>query len=147
MLVRFRNSMCPWWAGTKSLARSSPNTTPPLRERPRRRNACRGGPGRGWIGKTRSAEEFLHWAKSRGADVLKGGASEEAVLPYGLLIEAIRLRMERERAPDDLLEDVWLSELSRLLPELKERYPDLPSPTFGEGEMAKGPSLRLSQGW
>jgi DNA-binding SARP family transcriptional activator len=42
------------------------------------------------------------------------------------------------RAPDDLLEDVWLSELCRLLPELKERYPDLPSPTFGEGEMAKG---------
>jgi predicted ATPase len=33
---------------------------------------------------------------------------------------------------------VWLSELSRLLPELKERYPDLPSPTSGEGEIAKG---------
>ena len=46
--------------------------------------------------------------------------------------------MERERAPDDLLENVWLSELSRLLPELKERYPDLPSPTSGGGETAKG---------
>ena len=45
--------------------------------------------------------------------------------------------MERERAPDDLLRDVWLSELSRLLPELKERYPDLPSPT-SEGGEAKG---------
>ena len=42
-------------------------------------------------------------------------------MPYGPLIEAIRPRIERERAPDDLLEDVWLSELSRLLPELKER--------------------------
>jgi predicted ATPase len=46
--------------------------------------------------------------------------------------------MERERAPDDLLEDAWLSELSRLLPELKERYPDLSSPASGEGETAKG---------
>src|SRR5215211_4885072 len=50
----------------------------------------------------------------------------------------IRPRMERERAPDDLLENVWLSELSRLLPELKERYPDLPSPTSDGGETAKG---------
>jgi DNA-binding SARP family transcriptional activator len=91
------------------------------------------------IGKTRLSEEFLLWARARGADVLEGGASEGAGLPYGPLVEAIRPRIERERAPDDLLEDVWLSELSRLLPELKERYPDLPSPTSsGEGELAKG---------
>jgi len=94
--------------------------------------------GEAGIGKTRLAKEFLIWAGSRGADVLEGGASEEAGLPYGPLIEAIRPRMERERAPDDLLEDVWLSELSRLLPELKQRYPDLPSPTSGGGETAKG---------
>src|SRR5215216_5347216 len=37
-----------------------------------------------------------------------------------------------------VLEDVWLSELSRLLPELKERYPDLPSSPLGDREMAKG---------
>jgi tetratricopeptide (TPR) repeat protein len=57
---------------------------------------------------------------------------------YGPLVEAVRPRIERERAPEDLLEDAWLSELSRLLPELKERYPDLPSPASGEGETAKG---------
>jgi DNA-binding SARP family transcriptional activator/tetratricopeptide (TPR) repeat protein len=94
--------------------------------------------GEAGIGKTRLAKEFLGWARARGADVLKGGASEGAGLPYGPLVEAIRPRIERERAPDDLLEDAWLSELSRLLPELKERYPDLPSPTSGEGETAKG---------
>ena len=94
-----------------------------------------GEPG---IGKTRLAEEFLLWARAREADVLEGWASEGAGLPYGPLIEAIRPRMERERAPDDLLENVWLSELSRLLPELKERYPDLPSPTSDGGEQAKG---------
>jgi DNA-binding SARP family transcriptional activator/tetratricopeptide (TPR) repeat protein len=94
--------------------------------------------GEAGIGKTRLAEEFLLWARAREADVLEGWASEGAGLPYGPLIVAIRPRMERERAPDDLLENVWLSELSRLLPELKERYPDLPSPTSDGGEMAKG---------
>jgi DNA-binding SARP family transcriptional activator len=94
--------------------------------------------GEAGIGKTRLAEEFLLWARAREADVLEGWASEGAGLPYGPLIVAIRPRMERERAPDDLLKDVWLSELSRLLPELKERYPDLPSPTSDGGEMAKG---------
>lgn len=94
--------------------------------------------GEGGIGKTRLAEEFLAWARAREADVLKGGVSEGAGLPYGPLVEAIRPRMERERAPDDLLEDVWLSELSRLLPELKDRYPDLPPPSSGDGETAKG---------
>jgi DNA-binding SARP family transcriptional activator/tetratricopeptide (TPR) repeat protein len=94
--------------------------------------------GEAGIGKTRLAEEFLLWAGAREADVLEGWASEGAGLPYGPLIVAIRPRMERERAPDDLLKDTWLSELSRLLPELKERYPDLPSPTSDGGEMAKG---------
>ena len=94
--------------------------------------------GEGGIGKTRLAEEFLGWARAREADILKGGTSEGAALPYGPLVECIRPRLDRERAPDDLLEDVWLSELSRLIPELKDRYPDLPSPLSGEGETAKG---------
>src|SRR3954464_8966981 len=39
--------------------------------------------GEAGIGKTRLAEEFLGWAKARGADVLKGGASEgTGGLPY-----------------------------------------------------------------
>jgi predicted ATPase/DNA-binding SARP family transcriptional activator len=94
--------------------------------------------GEAGIGKTRLVKEFLGWAKARGADVLEGAAPEGAGLPYGPLVEAIRSRMERERAPDDLLEDAWLSELGRLLPELKERYPDLPSAPSGEGETVKG---------
>ncbi|HEY6405998.1 MAG TPA: AAA family ATPase, partial [Ktedonobacteraceae bacterium] len=55
-------------------------------------------------------------------------------LPYQPLVEALRRRLERENAPDDLLSDVWLAELTRLLPELRDRYPDLSLPFTGLGE-------------
>jgi DNA-binding SARP family transcriptional activator len=79
------------------------------------------------IGKTRLATEFLAWAEMEGADVLQGQAFETGgQLPYQPVIEALRPRIERENAPDDLLSDTWLVELSYLLPELGDRYPDLP---------------------
>ncbi len=82
------------------------------------------------IGKTRLATEFLAWAEVEGADVLQGQAFETGgQLPYRPVIEALRPRIERENAPDDLLSDLWLAELARLLPELCDRYPDLPAPS------------------
>jgi predicted ATPase len=79
------------------------------------------------ICKTRLAKEFVSCARAQGADVLIGYAFEmRGHLPYQPLIEALRERLERENAPEDLLEDLWLAELSRLLPELRVRYPDLP---------------------
>src|SRR6266705_289750 len=81
------------------------------------------------IGKTRLATEFLTWAEVEGADVLQGRAFESSGhLPYQSVIEALRPRIERENAPDDLLADIWLAELTRLLPELCDRYPDLLAP-------------------
>ncbi len=89
------------------------------------------------IGKTRLASEFLAWAETEGAEVLQGQAFESGgQLPYGPVIEALRPRIERENAPDDLLSDVWLAELARLLPDLGERYPDLPAPS-GEKAVAR----------
>ena len=88
--------------------------------------------GEAGMGKTRLANEFVSWAEAQGADILCGSTSGPGGMPYGPLVEAIRPRLERERAPDDLLEDVWLSELGRLLPEIRERYPDLPLPTPDE---------------
>jgi DNA-binding SARP family transcriptional activator len=79
------------------------------------------------IGKTRLASEFLGWAQAQGADVLVGRAlNTERQLPYQPLIDVLRLLLEQEPAPGDLLSAVWLAELSRLLPELRERSPDLP---------------------
>jgi DNA-binding SARP family transcriptional activator len=89
--------------------------------------------GEAGIGKTRLAEEFLLWSAAEGADVLRGYYTEVGEgVPYRGVISVLRPRLERERAPDDLLEDVWLSELGRILPELQERYPDLPLPAADE---------------
>src|SRR5207302_6121891 len=85
------------------------------------------------IGKTRLANEFVAWAQAQGAQVLRGHALEMGGrLPYQPLVEALRPRLEEENAPEDLLEDLWLAELARLLPELRGRYPDLPAPTEDE---------------
>jgi len=93
--------------------------------------------GEAGIGKTRLATEFLAWATIEGADTLQGQAFETGGrLPYQPVIEALRPRIERENAPDDLLTDVWLAELARLLPELRDRYPDLPAP-LGDRSQAR----------
>ena len=89
--------------------------------------------GEAGIGKTRLTSEFLGWAQAQGADVLVGRALQTGgQLPYQPLIDVLRRQLEQEHAPDDLLSDVWLAELSRLLPELRDRYPDLPVPSTDE---------------
>ena len=88
--------------------------------------------GEAGIGKTRLVSEFIAWVRAQGADVLAGQAFEMGGrLPYQPLVEALRPRLEEENAPEDLLDDLWLAELSRILPELRVRYPDLPAPTEG----------------
>ncbi len=83
--------------------------------------------GEAGIGKTRLASRFLAWASAHGAELLQGGAFESGShLPFQPLVEALRLRLGREDSPGDMLDDVWLAPLSRLLPELRERYPGLP---------------------
>src|SRR5918998_2815771 len=85
--------------------------------------------GEAGIGKTRLATEFLAWAVAQGAEVLQGRAYETAAgLPYQPLVDALRPRLEHEATPTALLSPIWLTELSRLLPELRDRSPDLPHP-------------------
>src|SRR5207245_7098992 len=76
--------------------------------------------GEAGIGKTRLASEFVAWAGAQGAEVLSGQAFEMGGrLPYQPLVEAVRPRLEEENAPEDMLDDLWLAELSRILPELR----------------------------
>ena len=89
--------------------------------------------GKAGIGKTRLTEQFVTWAATQGADVLVGRAFETSTgLSYQPISHLLRQRLERENAPEDLLADLWLAQLTRLLPELRERYPDLPEPTQEE---------------
>ena len=92
------------------------------------------------LGKTRLSQAFLAWVavSQVSADLLQGRAFEMGGrLPYQPLVEALRHRLEQENAPDDLLADVWLAELSQLLPELRDRYPDLPPPFRGDADFVR----------
>ena len=91
--------------------------------------------GEAGIGKTRLATEFLAWANAQGAEVLPGGAFESGShLPFQPLAEALRVWLERENAPKELVGEAWLAPLGELLPELRERYPALSSSTLGATE-------------
>jgi tetratricopeptide (TPR) repeat protein len=90
--------------------------------------------GEAGIGKTRLAHEFLAWAKVQGALALRGRSFETGGrLPYQPILELLRGWLERETHPLEVLPEVWLGELSVLLPELRERFPGLPKPTVDEG--------------
>jgi transcriptional regulator with XRE-family HTH domain/tetratricopeptide (TPR) repeat protein len=83
--------------------------------------------GEAGIGKTHLATTFLQWAATQGATLLQGRAFEMGGrLPYQPLVHALSRRFEQEPAPEALLSATWLSELSRILPELRDRYPSLP---------------------
>jgi predicted ATPase len=87
------------------------------------------------MGKTRLTEQFATWAATQGADLLYGCAfTTSAGFSYQPLTYLLRQRIERENAPEDLLSDLWLAQLTRLLPELRDRYPDLPQPTQEEND-------------
>lgn len=87
--------------------------------------------GEAGIGKSRLLREFVPWAQSQGTDVLQCQTSPNAGrLPYQPMIGLLRSRLESINALEDALEDVWLTELSRLLPEVRDSYPDLPPPAY-----------------
>lgn len=96
--------------------------------------------GAAGMGKSHLVETFLEGVQfdQSGVDVLRGRAYEMGGhLPYQPLVAAFRARLEEENAPEDLLDDVWLAELSQLLPELRARYPDLPMPLTGGADFMR----------
>jgi len=87
--------------------------------------------GEAGIGKTCLAAAFLDWSRVQGAVVLEGRALKSyQQLSYQPLLDPLRAWLEQEPDLRQLLSTTWLAELSRLLPELCERYPDLPPTTM-----------------
>ena len=107
--------------------------------------------GESGMGKTRLATEFLSWAQAQGAEVLMGKALHTSrQLLYQPFIAVLRHHMEQEHTHDDLGSPVWLTELVRLLPELRDRSPDLPVPTRDEALGHSGlfeATARLLKAW
>ena len=84
-----------------------------------------GEPG---IGKTRLASEFCLLAHQEGSTVLYGRSDEEALVPYQSFVEALG-QWVAACPPARLEERVTArAELSRVLPQLTHRLPDLQEP-------------------
>ncbi len=83
--------------------------------------------GEAGIGKTRLAEELLAWAESEEiAATATRSFAVEGQLAYAPVIGWLRTRLIQRAI--SYLEEVWLTELARLLPELLVERPALPQP-------------------
>lgn len=79
--------------------------------------------GEAGIGKTRLTEEFIAWAKRQNVRAASAYCyAAEGRLAYAPLAEWLRESDWRELA------DTWLVEITRLVPEIAARRPDLPAP-------------------
>jgi len=96
--------------------------------------------GTAGVGKTRLVNAFKDWVllDTPETEIWQGKAFETGGrLAFQPVVEALRIRLDQVNAPEDLLEDVWLAELSQLIPELRARYPDLPMPLTGNANFER----------
>jgi DNA-binding SARP family transcriptional activator len=95
-----------------------------------------GEPG---IGKSRLAEELIAQATGRGARVLVGRCWEAGGAPaYWPWVQSLRAYV-REAEPDALRAQLGAgaADLAQIVPELRERVPDLPQPLSPDSEAAR----------
>jgi DNA-binding SARP family transcriptional activator len=95
-----------------------------------------GEPG---IGKSRLAEELLAHARARGARVLVGRCWEAGGAPaYWPWVQSLRAYV-RETATAALRSQLGAgaADLAQIIPELRERFPDLPEPASPDSEGAR----------
>jgi len=86
----------------------------------------RGEPG---IGKTRMIEELLTWASRQGIPTLATRCyPAEGTLAYAPLVDLLQGR------PLPPLDPIWLTEISRLLPAVRQDHPELPAPISRTGD-------------
>ncbi len=81
--------------------------------------------GEAGVGKSRLAEEFLRWVVAQGGGVLRGrGYDVRAGIPYEPMVEVLREALSAPGLAGAAPE--WLTEVTRLLPELRQHFPALP---------------------
>ncbi len=98
--------------------------------------------GSAGIGKTRLANEFIKSLELDDVTVMRGRCYEaEQGLPYGPLAEALRLSLAHLDLSD--VNGLWLAELARIVPEVREQVGELPEPPELEAE---GGRRRLYEG-
>ncbi len=97
-----------------------------------RARAGRGGvvlvSGEPGIGKSRLLQEFASGLEREATILVGGGHETEQGLPYWPLVEALRPHLEAIDWAALAVERTSLAEVTRLLPELHGRIPDLPPP-------------------
>lgn len=95
-----------------------------------------GEPG---VGKSRLAAELGTRARERGVDVLWGHAWEDAGAPaYWLWVQALRSHL-RSTDADSIRRELGagLGDVTQLLPELRQMFPDAPLPPAADSDSAR----------
>ena len=91
------------------------------------------------MGKSRLAGDFLRWVVADGGAVLRGRGGDSRVgFPYSSVLEVLRDALGAPGLAGAAPE--WLAEASRLLPELRQRFPALPEPS-AIGDATEGSRL------
>lgn len=88
--------------------------------------------GEAGVGKTRLVEEVSRHIVAQGGLALQGRCFElSAPIPYQPIAESLRKSISRLERADLSLNQLWLIELAQLVPEIREKYGQLPpaSPT------------------
>jgi DNA-binding SARP family transcriptional activator len=92
-----------------------------------------GDPG---MGKTRIADDFMRSVTTRGGIVFRGrGYDAKSGAPLGAAIEVLRSALDAPGLAG--VDPDWLADVSRVLPELRRRFPGLPDKS-GQASIADG---------
>ncbi len=93
--------------------------------------------GEAGIGKSRLMQDFATRLQGQALILVGTGQSGDQTLPYHPVAQALRGALEIEHPALDRVPPIWLAEAARLLPQLRARHPDLPSPLSVEPEEAR----------
>jgi DNA-binding SARP family transcriptional activator len=92
--------------------------------------------GEAGIGKSRLMQEFATRVQERALVLAGCGYADAQTMPYQPIVEALRPALGSQALRLNV-RPTWLAEASRLMPELRDLVPSLPSPQPAEPEQAR----------